>query len=753
MSSEERIELIPDFIDTKNFDTPYDVEKWFDNPENYYKYIYGVGKLLMYKEATYDKLIGDISVALGALNKNFEGSGKNLVNLINVNDSNSNIAQQKTELKGTVLKDIIDTSKIQYFELLQKMNNYEVAKKNVEKRKEFLLCALEEEEQSVAKSKTKITEPIMKMVKIIYNNYRGDDYKPIRLALFSLIKGIALVPENLIGSFTFNTSITGPAGSGKTTLARIIARFYSAIGVLTSNPYNKDNDYLMFNETGRSELIGQYVGQTAPRVMSAMYKSLESTLFMDEAYSIAGCSFKGTELDNDPYGEEYVATLLPFLANHKGLSATIVAGYKNLMDLCFFNRNEGLPRRFPIRIDLPLYNSDELYAMLIKNIINKFIHTYDDEPKREATNTNENIRRKRREMRKADSKEKTAFHQERMKFYIGLKPTLMMCHFQTNLKALEMLRKYLLLLVVKGENIETFESYTICTHALISMLHYRVSRNIFRRGFYREIYNFEGQNLSWFPAQSGEMELLADKCASTIERLENEKTPDERKTSIHISDEQQQLLFNEYFQTMGRPIKIEHRKKSKDKSLELNKSNTNMIYMIKNYLWMPVMGDTKPNIKNLFTKLYTADEKTLKTMYEAIYKIYRRVAEEHIPELLQLHSPSFPVDLKIDDVKNEQLRLYFSTPAPALAPSTAPSTATDTTPAPSTTPAPATAPTTDAAAKAAAEDAANSKLSELEAMFFLKIDKMKIDSKYVLKNNHADAAWQDFGYIAPTDFT
>jgi SpoVK/Ycf46/Vps4 family AAA+-type ATPase len=139
---------------------------------------------------------------------------------------------------------------------------------------------------------------------------------------------------------------TGSPGTGKTTVARIVARIYKDLGILKKG-------HLV--ETDRSGLIGQYVGQTAPRVNAMCDSALNGVLFIDEAYAL-------TQNEGNDYGDEAVATLLKRMEDDRDKLVVIVAGYTNEMKK-FIDTNPGLQSRFNRYINFPDYSADELYKI------------------------------------------------------------------------------------------------------------------------------------------------------------------------------------------------------------------------------------------------------------------------------------------------------------------------------------------------------------------------------------------------------
>lgn len=136
---------------------------------------------------------------------------------------------------------------------------------------------------------------------------------------------------------------TGPPGTGKTTVARLMARLYAATGALAGS---------RFTEAGRADLIAGYVGQTALKTQEVIDRSRPGVLFIDEAYSLTPMS----DLD---FGREAIATLVKAMEDHRGELALIVAGYEDEMAE-FVGSNPGLRSRFKTYIDFPDYTPTEL---------------------------------------------------------------------------------------------------------------------------------------------------------------------------------------------------------------------------------------------------------------------------------------------------------------------------------------------------------------------------------------------------------
>jgi SpoVK/Ycf46/Vps4 family AAA+-type ATPase len=155
-----------------------------------------------------------------------------------------------------------------------------------------------------------------------------------------------------IASPTRHMIFTGNPGTAKTTVARLLAGIYRQLGLLSSG-------HLV--EVSRADLVGEYLGQTAPLVRQAVARARGGVLFIDEAYSLAGTGYTS----GDAFGMEAITTLIQLMENHRGDLVVIAAGYPGPMRT-FLEANPGTASRFPTHLAFPDYTDDELEAIFCR---------------------------------------------------------------------------------------------------------------------------------------------------------------------------------------------------------------------------------------------------------------------------------------------------------------------------------------------------------------------------------------------------
>jgi type VII secretion ATPase EccA len=147
-----------------------------------------------------------------------------------------------------------------------------------------------------------------------------------------------------VGQRTHHLVFTGPPGTGKTTIARVIAKIYCGLGLL-----KKEN----IKEVHRADLIGQHIGETEFKTNTIIDSALDGVLFLDEAYALVATGAK-----ND-FGLVAIDTLLARMENDRDRLVVIIAGYRADLDR-FLDTNQGLRSRFTRSIDFPSYKPAEL---------------------------------------------------------------------------------------------------------------------------------------------------------------------------------------------------------------------------------------------------------------------------------------------------------------------------------------------------------------------------------------------------------
>jgi type VII secretion ATPase EccA len=139
---------------------------------------------------------------------------------------------------------------------------------------------------------------------------------------------------------------TGPPGTGKTTVARILGRIFAALGLLVRPSVV---------EAHRADLVGEHLGSTAIKTNKLVDSALGAVLFIDEAYSLYNEGYSG----GDAFGSEAVQTLLKRAEDDRDRLVIVLAGYTPDMDR-FLRSNPGLASRFSVRIGFPSYSPEEL---------------------------------------------------------------------------------------------------------------------------------------------------------------------------------------------------------------------------------------------------------------------------------------------------------------------------------------------------------------------------------------------------------
>lgn len=165
-----------------------------------------------------------------------------------------------------------------------------------------------------------------------------------------IINQILFFVQDLQDSQTFlHTVITGPPGTGKTKVINILAKIYCNLGILETDKVIKAD---------RASLIGKWLGSTAIKTKEVLESARGGVLLLDEVYTL------GNKENSDSFSKECIDTINQFLSEHVDELVCVIAGYKDLVQECFFASNPGLERRFPWRFIIEPYTHEELVKIM-----------------------------------------------------------------------------------------------------------------------------------------------------------------------------------------------------------------------------------------------------------------------------------------------------------------------------------------------------------------------------------------------------
>jgi SpoVK/Ycf46/Vps4 family AAA+-type ATPase len=164
--------------------------------------------------------------------------------------------------------------------------------------------------------------------------------------LIKLVQFYKDTGKDVLGGFSLHTIFKGNPGTGKTSVARIIARIYKALGIL-------ERGHIV--EVDRQGLVAGFIGQTAIKTKEKIEEAIGGVLFIDEAYALA------SETGND-FGKEALEVILKEMEDRRGEFIVIAAGYPDNMDR-FVEMNPGIKSRFDRTLIFADYSADELYEI------------------------------------------------------------------------------------------------------------------------------------------------------------------------------------------------------------------------------------------------------------------------------------------------------------------------------------------------------------------------------------------------------
>ncbi len=217
-----------------------------------------------------------------------------------------------------------------------------------ENRTRSLSSSDENKEQAAPASKPDENETMESLLEELDTLVGLDNVKKDVHSLMNFIKVVKIREQRgmKVPKISYHLVFTGNPGTGKTTVARLVAKLYYHMGILSQG---------QLVETDRSMLVAGYLGQTAIKTQKVIQQALGGVLFIDEAYSL-------TNDDQDSYGKEAIETILKAMEDHRDELVVIVAGYTELMHK-FIESNPGLSSRFSKYFEFPDYTAAELLAI------------------------------------------------------------------------------------------------------------------------------------------------------------------------------------------------------------------------------------------------------------------------------------------------------------------------------------------------------------------------------------------------------
>jgi len=301
--SEEKVKIENDISVTRK-----DLRKMIDKDSFIDKYMQQIQKSVNYKQEIFERKLNDVKRTITTTQEKFDQMKKSG---FNSTFKDAFPYHEDNITFSFVLQGLIDDCKAY------------LAKINQKTIRENLIEALDDPEHGMASviGREEVLDKICCQIYAFSKNFK-----------------------NFSSSFN-NMLILGPAGCGKTKLAGVISFVFSKSGMLMTNK---------FKVVTKMELVGQYIGSTAPRTRAALSDMIEGILMVDEAYQL------GTKLSFDA---ECLAEIVNFLDKYIGLGIVILCGYKKQM-LELMNENEGLTRRFPFVYEFKPYNMRQLCDIL-----------------------------------------------------------------------------------------------------------------------------------------------------------------------------------------------------------------------------------------------------------------------------------------------------------------------------------------------------------------------------------------------------
>ena len=176
--------------------------------------------------------------------------------------------------------------------------------------------------------------------------------KDLKESIVSQIQFIITTGGQLDSHF-LNTSLVGPPGTGKTTVAEILHKIWISLDIF--------NDDMPFTILHRSDFVGSYMGHTSNKTRKILNKYAGSVIFIDEAYYLMNG-------DKDEYGKEALDQLCALMGEEKANTIVIIAGYEDQINSQFFDANPGLKRRFGWHFSIKPYSHEELFQIFQRQL-------------------------------------------------------------------------------------------------------------------------------------------------------------------------------------------------------------------------------------------------------------------------------------------------------------------------------------------------------------------------------------------------
>jgi hypothetical protein len=208
-------------------------------------------------------------------------------------------------------------------------------------------------------------DQIVEAISLVEDGIQGEARRSIRESLYSILKTFARNPRGLLNSLAFNFLLLGSPGTGKSSAAESMARFFHLVGILVTDQVHVLN---------KTNLVAGYLGQSAAKTRATIYGALEGVAFLDEAYSLLSCEYReggdpsSPVTKRDAYGMESIDQVTDMLTDLKGLLCFIAAGYDREMMNCFLASNSGLDRRFATKWVLTNFSAADLIQILVAQL-------------------------------------------------------------------------------------------------------------------------------------------------------------------------------------------------------------------------------------------------------------------------------------------------------------------------------------------------------------------------------------------------